>query len=94
MINGSAMSEIGDGWYKFMFDQYIEGTEYVKTCDGGSGLPAGDRYVNVGFMIYKDELVNLVWNEIISEHTAPGSAADTLSKVNKKLDRNMVFILE
>ena len=44
VINAQSMIEMGNGWYKYDFTGYVEGVEYVVTCDGGSVLNSFERY--------------------------------------------------
>lgn len=44
VITGAAMSEVGDGFYKYTFAGYDTAKNYTIRCDGGVGLLAADRY--------------------------------------------------
>ena len=44
IVTGAAMSEVGDGFYKYTFTGYDTTKNYTIRCDGGVGLLAADRY--------------------------------------------------
>ena len=44
VLNNVSMDEIGDGWYKYLFDNYDPETDYCFLADGGSQLESM-RYV-------------------------------------------------
>jgi hypothetical protein len=44
VVNAQAMTEIGNGWYKYSYAGYDETLDYTFMCDGTSGLPAMERY--------------------------------------------------
>jgi len=44
VVTDAAMTEIGDGIYKYWFATYDGETEYVMRCDGGATLPDSERY--------------------------------------------------
>ena len=50
----------------------------------GSGVTAQDKI----------DIAELAWDEDLSTHTTPGTSGDTVSKINRKEDRNMVLILD
>lgn len=45
VVTDGSMTEVGDGWYKYVFAGYVIGTEYAIRCDGGSSLSDTDRYI-------------------------------------------------
>jgi len=45
IITDAAMTEIGDGMYKYDFVGYVGGTDYAIRADGGVTLTGSDRYV-------------------------------------------------
>ena len=45
VVADEAMSEIGDGFYKYNFSGYNESINYTIRADGGSGLSSSDRYI-------------------------------------------------
>ena len=44
VINSVAMSEVGDGFYKYNFAAYDAAKDYAIRCDGGNTLSGADRY--------------------------------------------------
>jgi hypothetical protein len=44
VITAGAMSEVGDGFYKYDFVAYSSSLEYSILCDGTSALTGYDRY--------------------------------------------------
>lgn len=48
VVTDAAMSEVGDGWYKYDFTAYDSTKDYAIRCDGTASLPATERYVYAG----------------------------------------------
>jgi len=44
IVTDAAMTEVGDGFYKYDFAGYVSGIEYIMRADGGAGLSGADRY--------------------------------------------------
>jgi len=44
VVTDAAMTEVGDGFYKYDFTTYDATKQYVIRTDGGATLPAGERY--------------------------------------------------
>ena len=44
VVNSAAMSEVGDGFYKYEFADYDSNHDYVILCDGGALLNGAERY--------------------------------------------------
>ena len=42
----------------------------------------------------KIDIAELAWDEDLSTHTTPGTSGDIVTKTNKKVDRNMVLIMD
>ena len=59
VVTGQAMTEVGGGFYKFDFTAYDPQHDYAVRCDGGSGLPTGDRYVYAGNEGYHDDIKDI-----------------------------------
>jgi len=45
VVTDAAMTEVGDGWYKYNFTSYNEENTYSFRADGTSTLSGSDRYV-------------------------------------------------
>ena len=46
VVTAGAMSELGDGWYKYAYAAGSDSLEYVATADGGASLPTASRYAS------------------------------------------------
>ena len=44
-VNDDSMVEVGDGFYKYSFEEYDQSIDYVFRADGGPNLSNNDRYV-------------------------------------------------
>jgi len=44
VVTDAAMSEVGDGYYKYNFSGYDKDKDYAIRCDGGATLSGYDRY--------------------------------------------------
>lgn len=44
VVNDGAMTEVGDGFYKYDFSLYDTSKNYAVICDGTATLAAGERY--------------------------------------------------
>lgn len=44
VVNGAAMTEIADGFYKYDFAAFDSSKDYVILCDGGTTLVGSERY--------------------------------------------------
>jgi len=73
-INGSAMTEIGDGFYSFDFTTYDEDDDYSIRCDGSVTLGNSERYTYAGNESYVDD----IWDAKISDHQVVGSLASEI----------------
>jgi hypothetical protein len=47
VVEDANMTEVGDGWYKYVYADYVDGVQYVFVADGGVGLGA-ERYAYGG----------------------------------------------
>ncbi len=48
VVTDAAMTEVGDGWYKYDFTTYDNEKDYAIRCDGTATLSGSDRYAFVG----------------------------------------------
>ncbi len=48
VVTDEAMTEVGDGFYKYEFLTYDYNEEYAVKFDGGAGLDDVDRYIYTG----------------------------------------------
>lgn len=44
VVNGAAMTELADGFYKYDFAAYDSSKDYAVLCDGGATLVGSERY--------------------------------------------------
>ena len=56
VITDAAMSEMGDGFYKYDFATYDSSVEYSIRCDGGATLKDDDRYTVAGNESYAEDI--------------------------------------
>jgi len=74
VITDAAMTETGDGFYKYDFSTYDSSLDYAIRCDGGITLPDAERYVYAG-----NEYVDMVWDEKLADHTETGTFGGELA---------------
>tara|TARA_Y100000310_G_scaffold342477_1_gene445918 strand:+ start:805 stop:1278 length:474 start_codon:yes stop_codon:yes gene_type:complete len=94
VVSGSAMSEVGDGFYKYNFTTYTGSVNYAIRSDGGDSLSGQDRYQFAG----NENFVDDIWNEQTSDHTTSGSFGYVVNFINdiqggrwKVVDDQMIF---
>jgi hypothetical protein len=63
VVTDAAMTEVGDGHYKYNFTGYDATIDYSIRCDGGVTLPAAERYTYAGNENYFDDMGEAVWSE-------------------------------
>jgi len=82
VVTDAAMTEIGDGWYKYDFTTYDPTLDYAIRCDGTAALTAPDRYVFAG----NDSFRTDIRDAILSDSTAfPGANVDASIAANAVL---------
>ena len=84
VITDAAMSEVGDGWYKYDYSAYDEELDYAIRCDGGSSLTNADRYKYAGNESYIDDIDTKLSNE---HGYGSWAFSDGTAGINAKLDR-------
>jgi hypothetical protein len=83
VINGAAMVEIGDGWYRYDFVTYDPNKSYVITTDGGGILPTYERYSVAANETYAEEVTDIMMNEVVaSDYNTPGSFGAILNQTH------------
>lgn len=71
VIESAALTEIGDGWYRYQFATYDGDVDYAMTIDGGSpGLDS--RYAFAG----NENFVQDIWGTQRDLHTVTGSVGE------------------
>jgi hypothetical protein len=81
VVNNGALTEIGQGWYRYDFLTYDYRKSYVFTFDGGIFLTACDRYKIGGNDSFVEDISSEVWNEQETDHQALGSTGLAISQV-------------
>jgi len=66
LVTDAAMSEIGDGNYKYNFITYDLHKDYAIRCDGGALLPDSERYTYGGNENYIEDIENSTLSDQIS----------------------------
>lgn len=61
VITDEAMSEVGDGSYKYDFTTYDGTIDYVFRCDGGNTLPDSERYTYGSNESFSQDIADNVW---------------------------------
>lgn len=61
VVTDGAMTELGDGFYKYAFTSYDAGTDYVIRIDGTATLSAGDRYHAATNLLNNVEQAIKIW---------------------------------
>lgn len=85
VISGDPMSEIGSGFYKYIFELYDSTMNYVYLIDAGTGVTANERFKYGATQEVKLEqsqnetIASSVWDEQSSDHTNTGSFGEMLS---------------
>lgn len=92
IVSSAAMTEIGNGWYKYDFTDYVEGTEYVITCDGGATLGIFERYTYGGNEVFAGEITNFVWDEDLRDHTTRHSAGKVVQQIRRVVNSILALI--
>lgn len=88
VINGAALTEVGDGFYRYNFTTYDSTKDYMFRVDGGSVLTDTDRY-HYGATGYVkvdqatiDNIAAGVWDEQTSGHLLAGSFGELQGEVH------------
>jgi hypothetical protein len=88
VVNDGAMSEVGQGWYKYTFAGYNSTKDYAILCDSVA-LTGSERYA-VGSITDTTQLAlsvaDQVLEEIVSEHdSVVGSLAAKIKAILAKI---------
>ena len=83
VINGGAMVEVGDGFYKYNFTSYDYTKTYATRMDAGNvpQIGTGQYAVAINSSFYQD-IVDGAWNEPIVDHLDPGSTGEALDNAS------------
>ena len=78
IVTDDPMTEIGDGFYKYVFAAYDPTKDYLIRTDGGAGLPASERYQRGSNRNGAQE----TWGAQTTDNTLPGSFGEAVSDIN------------
>jgi hypothetical protein len=92
LINGSSMSEVGDGFYRYNYAAYDSEKDYAVVCDGGISLNDADRYVYAGNENYVDDISSGVWAEELNSYTVSGTSGNAGNAQMLAVYDNMICI--
>ena len=79
LVIDAAMTEIGDGWYKYDFATYDLAVDYTMLCDGTAALNNSERYVSVNRT--STDIAALVWDAPLSEHATSGTTGYAQNRI-------------
>ena len=85
VVNGDSVTEVGDGFYKYVFNSYDNNKNYNIITDGGTGLSGNDRYSIGSSETNIDEadltnIENAVWNSVLLAHLLPGTFGEAFNQ--------------
>lgn len=92
VVSSASMTEIGNGWYKYNFTDYVEGITYVITCDGGATLGIFERYTYGGNEVFAGEITNFVWDKDLRDHTTRHSAGKIVQQIRRVVNSILALI--
>lgn len=70
LVSGGALTEVGDGLYRYDFTTYNYVKNYAFVIDGGATLTGSDRYKFGGNESYEEDISFEVWEEPATAHLA------------------------
>jgi hypothetical protein len=76
VVNGSAMTESGDGFYKYNFTSYDLTKDYVMLSDGGGVLANEERYSYAGNETFQEEISSQLWSESTTTYNTTGTMGE------------------
>lgn len=98
VVTDAAMSEVGDGFYKYNFTTMDPLESYVYRSDSGVAQAITERYAIGASNLSPEEISDTVWDEAIADHAAVGSTGESLSTVQSivevllKFEKNRTLI--
>lgn len=75
LVSESAMSEVGDGFYRYTFSQYNVTGTYSIRADGGKTLGASDRFQVAGNESFADD----IWQQPTASQDVTGTMGRSLN---------------
>ena len=94
VVTDAAMSEIGDGLYKYDFIVYDPDSDYVARCDGGATLSGAERYAYAGTESESGDMIAQAVQPYILADVTPFNGADIASiKTTVNLSKTAIDII-
>lgn len=87
IVTDEPLSEVGDGFYKYHFDNYDKDNDYAIRIDGGSGLRPGERYQVASNESFADDVTGSVWDESKIDHLQPGTFGEALASIDSDVEQ-------
>jgi hypothetical protein len=87
-VTGAPLTEIGGGFYKYVFAAYNEFTNYVMSIDGGVTQPLGERYNISATQEQKvsssnvQQIISGVWDAPASTHISLDTTGLLLNQIS------------
>ena len=83
VVTDAAMSEVGDGHYKYDFTAYDENINYAIRCDGSATLSGAERYTYGGNenSCTSTTVASAVWDALKASHVVVDSFGEWFTNV-------------
>lgn len=81
VISGASMSEIGDGFYKYVFLGYDTSKDYTIRADGGAILSVNERYSVAGVTEFLSTIREGVFDAQAADYTAAGTVGLKINEI-------------
>lgn len=78
LVSADAMTEVSNGFYKYVFTGYDPNKNYFFLADGGASLPDAERYQEASNANPQSE----IWDAKTINHLETGSTGLALNQVN------------
>lgn len=91
VVTDDAMTEVGDGFYKYEFTTMDPLKHYNFRADAGASQPKGERYYVGSSALSPQEIADVNWDETASDHSIIGSTGELL-QILVKFERNRTVI--
>ena len=91
VVTDAAMTEVGDGFYKYEFTTWDPLENYVFRSDSGVGQTDSERYATGASSVSPEEISDQVWDEDKTEHTIVGSTGEALTDIESIVEVLLKF---
>ena len=81
VVTDAAMTEVGDGFYKYEFTTWDPLENYVFRSDSGVAQADSERYATGASGLTKEEVADQVWDETKADHSIVGSTGEALTNI-------------